>query len=217
MNKRTKLTTSLNLGLMIFMQYLPFAIWWVPLAAYLANLNMNGMQRSLILSSMAIGSIASPIIGMLADRHFASEKVLAMSNLLTAILLFVCTKVTAPNALLAVIILTMLCYMTSWSLTAAIAMAHTSSEQFPRIRVFGSIGWVASGLFGLVAVRNGWEVIPEKKKGQDLMERVDLQKRSSMKGLDLHMINFLDGVRNNKRDLNCNIEIAANTARVWFI
>jgi nucleoside transporter len=153
MNKSTKISTHLNLGLMMFMQYLIFAIWWVPLAAYLANLNMNGMQRSLILSSMAIGSMASPIIGMLADRHFASEKVLAISNLLTAILLFMCAKIVEPNALLVIIILTMLSYMPTWSLTSAIAMAHTSSDQFPRIRVFGSIGWVASGLFSLVAVR----------------------------------------------------------------
>jgi len=97
--------------------------------------------------------MASPIIGMLADRHFASEKVLAISNLLTAILLFMCAKIVEPNALLVIIILTMLSYMPTWSLTSAIAMAHTSSDQFPRIRVFGSIGWVASGLFSLVAVR----------------------------------------------------------------
>ena len=142
----------MNLGLMMFMQYLLFAIWWVPLAAYLANLNMNGMQRSLILSSMAIGSMASPIIGMIADRHFASEKVLAASNLLTATLLLIASNIVDPNILLIVIILTMICYMPSWSLTSSISMAHTSSDQFPRIRIFGSIGWVASGLFSLVAV-----------------------------------------------------------------
>lgn len=65
----------------------------------------------------------------------------------------------------------------------------------------------------LVVDRDGWEVIPEKKKGQDLIERVELQKGVG-KGLELHMANFLDGVRTRKRDLNCSIEIAANTARV---
>lgn len=152
MKKQTKLKTNLRLGLMMFMQYLLFAIWWVPLAAYLANLNMSEIQKSLILSSMAIGSMASPIIGVIADRHFASEKVLAVSNLLTATLLFVAANIVDPNVLLIVIILTMICYMPSWSLTSSISMAHTSAEQFPRIRVFGSIGWVASGLFSLVAV-----------------------------------------------------------------
>lgn len=152
MNKQNTLKVTLNLGGMMLMQYMLFAVWWVPLAAYLANLNMSGIQKSLILSSMAIGSMASPIIGMLADRYFASEKVLAVLNLLTAVLLFFSANIVDPNILMVVIILAMICYMPSWSLTSSIAMVHTSAEQFPRIRVFGSIGWVASGLFSLVAV-----------------------------------------------------------------
>ena len=136
----------------MFMQYLIFSVWWVPLAAYLANMGMSGMQKSLILSSMAIGSMASPIIGMIADRHYASEKVLAVSNLFTAALLFLAANIVNPNILLIVIIFAMICYMPTWSLTSSIAMAHTSAEQFPRIRVFGSIGWVASGLFSIIAV-----------------------------------------------------------------
>jgi len=149
---RTSFSTIIKLSLMMFFQYLLFAVWWVPMAAYLANLNMSGIQKSLILSSMAIGSMASPIIGMLADRYFASEKVLAVLNLFTAALLFLAANVADPNTLMVFIILCMICYMPSWSLTSSISMAHTSAEQFPRIRVFGSIGWVASGLFSLVAL-----------------------------------------------------------------
>ncbi len=141
-----------KLFLMMFMQYMMFAVWWIPLAAYLANLGMSGTQKSLILSSMAIGSMASPSIGMLGDRYFSSEKVLAALNLLTAILLFWAARISNTALLLPVILLVMLCYMPSWSLTSSIAMAHTSSEMFPRIRVFGSVGWVASGVFSLVAV-----------------------------------------------------------------
>jgi nucleoside transporter len=43
--------------------------------------------------------------------------------------------------------------MPTWGLTSAIAMAHSPSEEFPRIRVFGSVGHVASGVCSLVAVR----------------------------------------------------------------
>jgi nucleoside transporter len=46
----------------------------------------------------------------------------------------------------------MLCYMPTWSLTNAIAMANFPSDKFPQIRVFGSIGWVASGVFGVAAL-----------------------------------------------------------------
>ncbi len=65
----------------------------------------------------------------------------------------------------------------------------------------------------LVVDRIGWEVIPERKNKQDLIERVELQKGNG-KGLELHMANFLEGVRSGNRNLNCSIEIAANTARV---
>jgi len=65
----------------------------------------------------------------------------------------------------------------------------------------------------LVVDRGGWEVIPEKKKGKELIERVDYIKGTG-KGLDLHMENFIDGVKTRNCDLNANIDVAANTARV---
>ena len=65
----------------------------------------------------------------------------------------------------------------------------------------------------LVVDRNGWEVIPERKKDKDLIERVPLQKGTG-KGLDYHMANFIEGVKDRNRNLNASIKIAANTARV---
>ncbi|MDB4582002.1 Gfo/Idh/MocA family oxidoreductase [Draconibacterium sp.] len=65
----------------------------------------------------------------------------------------------------------------------------------------------------LVVDRGGWEVIPEQKKNKDLMERVDYTKGTG-KGLDLHMANFIEGIKNRNQDLNANISVAANTARV---
>jgi len=51
------------------------------------------------------------------------------------------------------LLLAMLAYMPSWSLTSAIAMKHLPSEVYPHVRVFGSIGWVASGIFSVVFIR----------------------------------------------------------------
>lgn len=65
----------------------------------------------------------------------------------------------------------------------------------------------------LVVDRGGWEVIPERKKNEDLMERIDLIPASG-KGLELHMENFIDGIKSRNRDVNANITVAANTARV---
>ncbi len=151
MNK-FKISCTVKLSVMMFLQYMMFAVWWIPLAAYLANLGMKGTEKSFILSSMAIGSMISPIIGMLGDRYLNSEKVLAILNLSTAVLLIWAANTTDPNLLFVVVLLAMFCYMPSWSLTSSIAMAHTSTEMFPRIRVFGSLGWVASSIFSLFAV-----------------------------------------------------------------
>jgi predicted dehydrogenase len=65
----------------------------------------------------------------------------------------------------------------------------------------------------LVVDRGGWEVIPEKKRNKDLIERIDYIKGTG-KGLDLHMANFIDGVKTRNQNLNANISVAANTARV---
>jgi nucleoside transporter len=142
-----------KLCIMMFMQYFIFAVWWVPFAAYLNNtLHLDVYQVSLILCSMAIGSMASPFIGWIADRNFPSQKVLAVLNLLTALLLLIAVRQTTFIGLMITIPLVMLFYMPTWSLTSSIAMTHIPSEQFPRIRLMGTIGWVASGLFSLTAI-----------------------------------------------------------------
>jgi len=147
------MNVRIRLSIMMFLQYMLFAVWYVPLAAYLGKLGMSGTQMAWILSSMALGCLVSPVIGMIADRHFASQNVLAALNLLCAVLLFFAAQQTALTVLFITLLVAMLCYMPTWGLTSAIAMANSPSEKFPQIRVFGSIGWVASAVFSIVAVR----------------------------------------------------------------
>jgi len=140
-----------RLSAMMFLQYMLIAAWFVQLSAYCAKLGMTGIQMALISSSMALGCLASPIIGMMADRNFASQWVLAVLNLLTCVLLILSAQATAPLPLFLILFATMLCYMPTWGLTSSIAMSHSPSEKFPQIRVFGSIGWVAAAVFSLAA------------------------------------------------------------------
>lgn len=142
-----------ELSLMMFLQYMMFAVWWVPLAAYLTNLEVESTQKALILSSMAIGCMVSPLIGMLADRFWPAQKVLAILNLVHALMLFLAATTSNPDLLFVLLLLAMLAYMPTWSLTSSIAMAHLPSEEFPKVRIFGSIGWVASGVFSLIFIR----------------------------------------------------------------
>jgi nucleoside transporter len=152
--KNSTLNKHVSLAVMMLMQYMLLAVWWVPLAAYLTNKGVEGSMKALVLSSMAVGSMVSPMIGAFADRYLSAQKILAISNLLTALLLLI-AGLSSDSLWVSfiAIFVAMLCYMPSWSLTSAIAMTHAKPELFPRIRLFGTIGWIASGMFSLIAVR----------------------------------------------------------------
>jgi nucleoside transporter len=142
-----------KLSLMMLLQYMMYAVWWVPLAAYLTNLEIGSTQKALILSSMAFGCMASPLVGMLADRFWPAQKVLAGLNFIHAFMLLWAATTQNPDLLFISLVIGMLAYMPSWTLTSSIAMAHLPSEDFPKIRVFGSIGWVISGLFSIIFIQ----------------------------------------------------------------
>ena len=148
-----KASTSIRirLSIMMFLQYMMFAVWWVPLAAYLANMEIEGTYKAWILSVMPLGCLMAPLICMVADRHFASQKVLTILNFACAVLFFIGARQTSPAAIFVILLLAMFCYMPTWSLTNAIAMSNYPSDKFPQIRVFGSIGWVAAAVFSLIA------------------------------------------------------------------
>lgn len=67
----------------------------------------------------------------------------------------------------------------------------------------------------LVVDRAGWEVIPE---GGDkpAMERIELQKGDG-EGLNNHLKNFIECIKDRKKTPNTNVAIAANTARVCHL
>ena len=145
------MSVRIRLSVMMFLQYMMFAVWWVPLAAYLTNMEIEGAYKAWILSVMPLGCLVAPLICMVADRHFASQKVLTVLNFGCAVLFFLGARQTNPSVLFVILLFGMFCYMPTWSLTNAIAMTHAPSEKFPQIRVFGSIGWVASAVFSLIA------------------------------------------------------------------
>ena len=141
----------IRLSGMMFLQYMLLPVWWIPLAKYLESLGLDAW-KPLVMSTMALGCLASPLMGMFADRHFPSQYVLAVLNLISGALLIAAAHATSGTAIFVLLLLMMLAYMPTWGLTSSISMAHSPSEKFPQIRVFGSIGWVAAGLFSLVAL-----------------------------------------------------------------
>lgn len=146
--------TRVKLSAMMFLQFMMLPVWFVPLYAYVVKMSPEGSSWPLLCGLiMGFGTITSPLFGMFGDRVMNSEKVLMLCNFMVAILLGVAYTVTNPMILFIVLTLVMLFYMPTWSITATIAMANSTTEAFPQIRVFGSLGWVAAAIFSIVGTK----------------------------------------------------------------
>jgi nucleoside transporter len=139
-----------QLSAMMFLQFLMLPVWFVPMFAYVNALEGGGRWAFWCGLIMAFGTVSAPLVGMFADRFLNSEKVLALCNFACAALLGAAFVVREPAILFVVLLAAMLFYMPTWSLTATIAMTNSTTAAFPQIRVFGSLGWVASGVFSVV-------------------------------------------------------------------
>ena len=101
-----------------------------------------------------LAAIFAPIfLGLVADRFFPTQIVLGVLHLVGAALMWfvpgaIASEMASGNgAFFWVLLGYMLCYMPTLGLTNSLAMHHIedSEKQFPVIRVFGTIGWIAAG------------------------------------------------------------------------
>ena len=139
-----------RLSTMMFIQYFIYGSWLVTLGTFLGSvLGANGKQVGLAYMMPAIAAIISPfIVGMIADRFFATERMLAFLHLLGAALLYMATTQSTFNGFALFFMLYTLCYMPTLALTNSISFDNMKdpSREFPSIRVLGTIGFIAVGL-----------------------------------------------------------------------
>lgn len=140
----------LRLSAMMFIQYFIYGSWLVTLGTFLGNaLKATGGDIGTAYSLPAIAAIVSPFsVGMIADRFFATQKVLAFLHVAGAALLYFATTQGTFAGFWPLFLLYVLCYMPTLALTNAIAFDHMAdpATEFPRIRVLGTIGFIAAGL-----------------------------------------------------------------------
>ena len=144
---------EIKLSAMMFVQYIMLPVWFVPMLPYVESLPDGSTWAVWCGLVMGFGTFASPLLGMFADRFFNAERVLAACNFAVAAVLVFAFFAGSGGVLFALMLAAMCFYMPSWSLTAAIAMANAPKSRYPRIRVFGTLGWVASGAFSLCAAK----------------------------------------------------------------
>jgi nucleoside transporter len=147
-----------QLSVMMFIQFFIWGAWAVTMGTYLGSIGFQGSDIGKAYSTTAWAAIISPFfVGMIADRFFSAERVLGVMHLLGAVLMYWASTVTEPGMFFWVLLGYALCYMPTLALTNAISFHQMTdpAKQFPGIRVWGTIGWIAVGwIIGPMAIEN---------------------------------------------------------------
>ncbi len=155
----TARSVVMRLSVMMFLQFFVWGAWFATMGGCLANHQLGSIIGAAY-GSQPIAAILAPLLlGLIADRFFASERVLGLLHLMGgAIMLMIPGKISefaglpaaeqgaAAQAIVNLFNFHMLCYMPTMGLTNSIAFTHIPDQsKFPRIRVLGTIGWIVAG------------------------------------------------------------------------
>ena len=146
------MSIKLRLTIMNFLQFFVWGAWLITVANYwFGTKNWDGAQFGAIFSTMGIASIFMPTLcGIIADRWLNAEKLYGILHILGGITLFYVPQVTNPADFFWVILIAMIFYMPTIALSNSVAYNALKSnnldvvKDFPPIRVYGTIGFIAA-------------------------------------------------------------------------
>jgi nucleoside transporter len=144
------LSIRARLSAMMFLNYVIWGAWYVTLSTYLTStLHFTGTQAGAVFGTTALASMISPFfVGLVADRFFSTERVLAALHFMGAILLWRLARVQSFGAVYGLLLAYCLCYFPTIALTNSLTLQHVkdAGRDFPLIRVFGTLGWITIGV-----------------------------------------------------------------------
>ncbi len=144
-----------SLSIMMFLEY---AIWgaWAPVLAarLLGPLKFSGKQTGWIYATLPLACIISPLVaGQLADKWVNTERILFVSHLLGAGLLFIAARQRRFGSLFVAMLFYSFCYAATLPLVNALMFAHLAENQLdinvysPGIFIWAPVAWALVGYF----------------------------------------------------------------------
>lgn len=146
------MTLKLRLTVLQFLQFFIWGSWLLTIGAYwFQTKQWSGTEFGAIFSTMGIASLFMPAIaGIVADRWINAEKLYGVFHLIGAAILFCIPQVNDPITMFWVMLLCMIFYMPTISLSLSVSFSAMTGagldvvKDFPPIRVFGTIGFIAA-------------------------------------------------------------------------
>ena len=141
-----------RLILMNFLQFFIWGAWLITVGGYwFQNKQWSGTEFGAIFSTMGIASLFMPAIaGIIADRWISAEKLLGIFHIMGAAVLFSLPMVNNPFDFFWVMLLNMIFYMPTISLSITVAYSALNEakmdvvKNYPPIRVYGTIGFIVA-------------------------------------------------------------------------
>jgi len=162
-----KSSTRNQLSIMMFLEFFIWGGWFVTMSTFLsANLTASGAETGMAYSTQSWGAIVAPfIIGLIADRFFNAEKILGVLHLAGAFLMYQMSQATDFSVFYPYVLGYMIAYMPTLALVNSVSFNQMTNptKQFPRIRVWGTVGWVVAGL--LISLVFNWDSEANVKNG----------------------------------------------------
>jgi len=161
-----RMSIKLRLILMNFLQFFVWGSWLLTIGAYwfqtLPKLYpvldpvthssvWTGSAFGALFSTMGISSLFMPaLMGIIADKWINAEKLYGICHLLGAVVLFSLPMVKDPTTMFWVLLVNMLFYMPTISLSITVAYNSLKKKgadvvkDYPPIRVWGTIGFIVA-------------------------------------------------------------------------
>ena len=162
-----KSLTRFQLSTMMFLEFFIWGGWFVTLGTFLGqNLSATGAQTGMAFSTQSWGAIIAPfIIGLIADRFFNAERILGFLHLVGAVLLYMMFQSEDFTNFYPFVLGYMILYMPTLALVNSISFYQMTdpSKQFSSIRVFGTLGWIVSGV--VISLVFGWDSAMAREEG----------------------------------------------------